>query len=238
MSIDETETETTLLAQLFISSELKEMGVEFVGLAPRFVGHFEKAIDYYQSRCSETGRKITDLGKFENRLKEIVALARYFHYKISVHSGSDKFLIYPLLAKVAGGLLHVKTAGTSYVEELKVVARHDPDLFREIYAFARAEFQKERATYELSTNLSNIPELFNLSGEEIVALLESGSGNDDLRQVIHVTYGSVLTAKNKEGSSLFSQRCTQVLKENEREHFALLGQHMKRHIHVLGLKRQ
>lgn len=234
VSIDETETETTLLAQIFISLELRKMEVEFIGLAPRFSGYFEKAIDYYQD--IKSGHKITDIKNFESRLKEIVALAGYFHYKVSVHSGSDKFLIYPVLAEIAPGLLHLKTAGTSYVEEMKIVARHAPDLFREIYAFARTKFREERATYELNTNLNNIPDLSNLNGEEIAVLLESGSGNDDLRQVIHVTYGSVLTAKRKDGSSLFSERCARILKENEEEHFAMLSRHMKRHIQALGLE--
>jgi len=227
ISVDETQKETTPLEQVFISNELKEKGVQLAGLAPHFPGYFEKAIDYYSQKDLQTGKKRRDLKDFEKRLREIVAIARYFGYKVSVHSGSDKFLIYPLLSKIAKGLLHLKTAGTSYVEEMKIIARHDPNLFREVYTFARGEFQRERATYELSTNLNNIPDPFNLKGEEIANLLESGSGNDDLRQLIHVTYGSVL--------SRFRERLWEILRENEEELFTTLSNHLKRHLRPLGL---
>ena len=227
ISVDETEKETAPREQVFISQELEERGLKLVGLAPRFPGYFEKGIDYYSRRDSQTGEKIRDLKDFEKRLKEIVHVARHFGYKVSVHSGSDKFLIYPLLGRVAKDFFHLKTAGTSHVEEMKVVARNDPDLFREIYAFARGEFERERASYELSTNLDNIPDLSGLKGEEIVSLLESGPGNDDLRQIIHVTYGSVL--------SRFRESLERILKENEEELFSTLSEHLRRHLRSLGL---
>jgi hypothetical protein len=227
ISVDETEKETTPLEQVFISNELKGRGVQLVGLAPRFPGYFEKAIDYYSQKDLQTGKKRKDPGSFEKRLEEIVLIARHFGYKVSVHSGSDKFLIYPLLGEIAKGIFHLKTAGTSYVEEMKVIARNEPDLFREVYAFARGEFERERASYELSTNLDHIPDLSGLKGEEIANLLESGPGNDDLRQLIHVTYGSVL--------SRFGERLGKILRENEEELFRTLKNHLKRHLRFLGL---
>ncbi len=235
VSIDETDAETTLAAQIFITAELKRMRVEFAGLAPRFPGFFEKAIDYYSAREPSTGQKRADLQQFEKRLKEIVAVARHFGYKISVHTGSDKFLIYPVLGKIARGILHVKTAGTTYLEELKVIARHNPELFREIYLFSRKQFEKDRATYQLSTNLDNIPDLSHLGRGQIAELLDSKSGNDDLRQVMHVTYGSVLTGRKEDGGLLFTDRCSRILNENEPELFATVGAHLRHHIKQLGL---
>ena len=235
LSIDETETETTLLAQVFISAELARSGRRFLSLAPRFVGNFEKAIDYYYEVDPASGKRIADTKEFEERLEGIFAVARHFGYKISVHSGSDKFGIYPLLAKKGRELIHLKTAGTTYVEEMKVVARYDPGLFREIYAYSRQQFEKDRATYHLTTRPERIPALDELSGEEIAGLLESGKGNDDLRQVIHVVYGSVLTATGKNGKTLFRDRCRELLAQQEEGQFQEIANHMKRHLQSLGL---
>ena len=227
ISIDETETETTTLALIFISSELVKRKIEFIGIAPRFIGNFEKAIDYYSYIDSNTGEKVMNLKDFNNKLKEIVAVAKYFNYKISVHSGSDKFSIYPLLAKYAKGRIHVKTAGTSYLEELRVITLKSAKLFKDIYTFSRKQFEKDRATYQLSTNTDNIPDITKLKSEKIFKLLASGSGNDDLRQVMHVTYGSVLKSQK------FFNRCKEVLLNNEEKHFSILSKHLKKHIKTL-----
>ncbi|WP_246273211.1 tagaturonate epimerase family protein [Candidatus Hakubella thermalkaliphila] len=156
-------------------------------------------------------------------------------YNAYLHSGSDKFSLYPIISRVTKNNFHLKTAGTHYLEELKVVAKHDLDLFREIYYFSLEQFQKDRATYELSTNLDNIPDLTKLNGEQMASLLDSGPGNDDLRQVLHVTYGSVLTAKGHDGAPRFADRCFAILKKNEKEHFEVLGNHIKRHLKLLNL---
>ena len=58
-------------------------------------------------------------------------------YKISLHSGSDKLSMYPILARVTKGRFHVKTAGTTWLEALRVAAHHEPALFREIIEFSR-----------------------------------------------------------------------------------------------------
>jgi hypothetical protein len=122
ISVDETDTPTTPLEHLFIGLELQRRGVKVVSLAPRFVGEFEKGIDYKG-----------DVATFESTLEQHVAIARHCGpYKISVHSGSDKFAIYPSIGRICGDLLHVKTAGTSYLEALRVAARQSPQLFLEI----------------------------------------------------------------------------------------------------------
>jgi len=61
-------------------------------------------------------------------------------YKLSIHSGSDKFAVYPIIGRVCGDLLHVKTAGTSYLEALRVVAHTHRTLFGKITPFSRERF--------------------------------------------------------------------------------------------------
>jgi len=227
-SLDETEKTTELEDIVFVLEELKKQQVKVDEIAPRFPGYFEKGIDYYLKE--ENGRKIRDMDEFEKYLEEISKLAREFNFRISVHSGSDKFLIYPIISRVLKDNFRLKTAGTYYVEEMKIIARNDAGFFRKIYDFSLRQFQKDRATYELSANLANIPDISKLGGEELASLLQSGSGNDDLRQVVHVTYGSVLTAKNEDGTFIFVDRCARILKENEEELFAEMDSHIKKHV--------
>ena len=126
MSVDETDTPTSHAEHLFIARELRRLGVRWVSLAPRYVGRFEKGVDY-----------IGDLGAFEADFAGHAAIARALGpYKLSLHTGSDKFSIYDIATRSAGGLLHLKTAGTSYLEALRATASFDPTLFREILALA------------------------------------------------------------------------------------------------------
>jgi len=233
VSLDETEETTDLRELEFLLEELKKSKVRVDEIAPRFPGHFEKGIDYYWKK--EGGKKIRDTKAFEEYLEEVVRISKRFGFRISIHSGSDKFSLYPIIARVTENNFHLKTAGTHYLEELKIVARHDLDLFRGICYFSLEQFQRERASYELSTNLDNIPDLSKLNGEQMASLLDNSFGNDDLRQVLHVTYGSVLTAKGDDRASEFADRCFDILKKNEKEHFEVLGSHIKHHLRMLNL---
>ncbi len=233
VSLDETEETTKPEDLTFLLEELRRNKVQVDEIAPRFPGYFEKGIDYYWKK--ENGKKLRDTKALEEYLEEVVRISKKFGFRISIHSGSDKFSLYPIISKITKNNFHLKTAGTHYLEELKVVAKHDLDLFREIYYFSLEQFQKDRATYELSTDVNNIPDLSKLNGEQIASLLDSGLGNDDLRQVLHVTYGSVLTARGDNGTSRFADRCFAILKKNEKEHFEVLGSHIKRHLKMLNL---
>lgn len=173
ISMDETASPTTPLEHFFIASELTRSGVRFTSLALHLIGRWEKGVDY-----------IGNLQALNDELAKHAAVITHFGtYKFSLHSGSDKFSVYPLLAKHFGTRIHVKTAGTSYLEALRVLAQHEPDLFRRIFRLARTRYETDRATYHVSAELAKLPSL-----DDLPALLE----NFHARQILHVTYGSVL----------------------------------------------
>ena len=132
---------------------------------------------------------IGDLASFERAFAQHVAVAKtYGPYKLSIHSGSDKFKIYPIASRLAGDLIHLKTAGTSYLEALRTIARCNPRLFREIVRYAIGRYPIDRATYHVSADTSLIPDVGDLDDDDLPGLLE----NFHAREVLHVTYGSVL----------------------------------------------
>jgi hypothetical protein len=222
VSIDETDVPTSPKDHLFIVTQLSNHGVGITGLAPRFTGEFQKAIDY-----------IGDTEKFAEELKQHTAIAKQFgNYKISIHSGSDKFSIFPIVGEVTKGLFHEKTAGTSYLEAIRVIAGNAPALYRRIHKFALTRFEKDRASYHVTTNLAAIPGVDSLPDDELKKLMD----DNDARQLIHITYGSVLQAKDENGKSLFRERIMKILDENEDEYFELLDKHISRHMRCLGLR--
>jgi hypothetical protein len=215
VSVDETEEPTSALDHLFISLELRRHEVpNVVSVAPRFVGDFEKGIDYKG-----------DLKKFEASLREHVAIAKsYGPYKMSVHSGSDKFAVYPIFGRICGALLHVKTAGTSYLEALRVVARTDRKLFAEIVEFCRGRFANDRNSYHISTTDAHVAALPVFSGPQDEArFLNEVAG----RQLLHVTFGSVLTHAE------LKPRIMDVLQRHAALHEELLDRHFTKHLTLL-----
>jgi tagaturonate epimerase len=209
MSVDETESPTTLSEHVYIASELRRLGVQFVSLAPRYVGAFEKGVDY-----------IGDLALFERDFSRHVAVAKtYGPYKLSIHSGSDKFKIYPAASRLAGDLIHLKTAGTSYLEALRTIARCNPRLFEEIVRYATERYPIDRATYHVSAEPSLVPDVGDLDGDALPGLLE----NFHAREVLHVTYGSVLN----EGR--FRAPFFETLQEHEEEYAQVVEAHFDRH---------
>jgi hypothetical protein len=219
VSVDETATPTSPAEHYFVANELKRLGVQMVSLAPRFVGRFEKGVDY-----------IGDVAAFEQQLRIHVAIARALGpYKISFHSGSDKFALYPIAARVAGDLVHLKTAGTSYLEALRVVARVHPTLFREILAFALERYATDRRSYHVSADVSRVSAAIHSTDDQALErLLDTFDG----RQVLHVTFGSVLTARDSGQSEVyrFRDRLLAVLQEHEEMYYQVLEEHFARHI--------
>ena len=213
VSVDETESPTSPAEHYFIASELRRLGVEWVSLAPRFVGRFEKGVDY-----------LGDLDAFRASFARHAAVMRTLGpYKISIHSGSDKFSIYPIVAELTEGLVHVKTAGTSYLEALRAIARVRPALFREILDFARERYETDKATYHVSADVARVRPAGEIADDYLPAVLDDFHA----RQVLHVTFGSVLTA---EGGERFARRLRAILSANEEAHYAALEAHLGRHV--------
>lgn len=216
VSVDETESVTSPFEHFFFSNELIRLGVKFISLAPRFIGDFEKGIDYKG-----------DLKAFEEEYKKHLAVTEYFSsYKISLHSGSDKFSVYHIIGKLKGGKTHVKTAGTSYLEALKTSAIKQPDLFREILDYSRNLYEQEKKTYHVSADINKVQPSVKYSNEELLKLFQS----DDARQVLHVTFGRVLTDKDDKGNYIFKNRILDCLRENEETHYDLLIKHFQKHL--------
>jgi len=216
VSVDETETPTTHAEHIYIASELKRLGVQWVSLAPRYIGRFEKGVDY-----------IGDVEAFEKDFAVHAQIARAFGpYKLSIHSGSDKFSIYPATVHQTRGLVHLKTAGTSYLEALRTIGAHDAALFRRIYVFARERYETDRKTYHVSAELARAPAPESLTDADLPALLDQF----DAREILHVTFGSVLTTRKADGAFLFHDDFIALLRAHPDAYAANLEKHFIKHL--------
>ncbi len=216
VSVDETDTPTAPAEHFWVASELGRLGVRWVSLAPRFVGRFEKGVDY-----------IGDLAALERDVAAHAALARHFGpYKLSLHSGSDKFSVYPIAARLASGLVHLKTAGTSYLEALRTVAAVDASLFRSIYAFARERYDADKASYHVSAELARAPLATDVKEKDLPGLLE----HFHAREILHVTFGSVLKETRPDGTLRFKDALFGLLRSNPELYAKNLETHFVKHL--------
>jgi hypothetical protein len=138
------------------------------------------------------------------------------NYKLSLHSGSDKFSVYPLIAKYWGERLHIKTAGTSYLEALRVLAKITPDLFLKIYELGCDRYETDRRTYHVSARLDELP-----STDDLPSLLD----HFHAREMLHVTFGSALAQ--------FGTEIKQVLMKHETAYLEGLRTHFEKHLQLL-----
>lgn len=190
VSVDETDTPTSVYEHFFIANELLTRGAPVVSLAPRFVGKFQKGVDY-----------MGDREEFARELVHHSAVMRHFNcYKLSVHTGSDKFSIYPLLARQSGAHVHVKTAGTSYLEALRIVAARAPARFRQMLETGRTHYDHDRKSYFLDCRPERVPSGDALPDGALPLLLD----DFDVRQLLHVTFGSILTVHGAELRALLA----------------------------------
>jgi hypothetical protein len=216
VSVDETEAPTTHAEHVYIATELRRLGVRWVSLAPRYIGRFEKGVDY-----------IGDVAAFERDFAVHAAIARTLGpYKLSLHSGSDKFSVYEASARQTRGLVHLKTAGTSYLEALRTIAALDPDLLRSIYVFAREHYEVDRASYHVSARLDRAPAPASLPDATLPTLLEQF----DAREILHVTFGSVLMARTDDGDRRLYGRVMSALQAHPEAYAAKLQTHFLRHL--------
>lgn len=226
LSVDETEQPTTLGEHYIIADQCLGRGMKLVSLAPRYIGDFEKGVDYKG-----------DVAALERSLQDHAAIAVLLGpYKLSLHSGSDKLSMYPALARATKGRFHVKTAGTSYLEALRVVARHDAPLFRRIVDFARGRYETDKATYHVSATLASAPaasgvadtaeleRLYLENWEDVAAGL--GFTNPG-RQILHCTFGSTLTHPE------LGPAVRQVLEAHPETYTEVLADHFSRHLEAL-----
>ena len=205
-AVDETDYPTTPAEHIVVVRELQRLGMDFVSFAPRFVGRFEKGVEF-----------IGDIDALQRDFEIHAEIARELGpYKLSLHSGSDKYSTYPLIAEATKGVVHLKTAGTSWAEALRVIANNDPDLMREVLALALDSFEANRKSYHLSCDPTRIPA--NPTDDEVAQLMD----RVDSRQVLHVGYGAILEE--------FGTRLYQVWNDNEEEHYRIIADHFVKHL--------
>lgn len=226
LSVDETDQPTTLAEHYVIADQCLDRGMKLVSLAPRFVGTLEKGVDY-----------IGDVAAFEKSLADHQAIAELLGpYKLSLHSGSDKLSIYTSLARATGGRFHVKTAGTSYLEALRVVARHNAHLFRNICEFSRVRYDVDKATYHVHATLETVapPAAVNDPYQLEQIYLECWSDVPDGkgftapgRQILHCTFGSVLT------DPTYGPAVRQCLEAHPDTYTEVLADHFEKHLQAL-----
>ena len=215
LSVDETPHPTTPAEHYIIADQCLRVNMRLVSLALRFAGKFEKGIDFRG-----------DLALAKTTLEEHSAIARQLGpYKLSMHSGSDKLSLYSIFARATRGMFHIKTAGTSYLEALRTVCKHDSKLFRRIIDVSRERFEQDRATYYISAELHKVPKpvlITNHSELERIYL-----DKDDGRQILHVTFGSILI----DGS--LGPAIRDLLVTEQETHRHLLSKHFSRHLCAL-----
>jgi tagaturonate epimerase len=223
ISIDETPFPTTPENHLFFIIGLNHRGVVIDSLAPRFVGEFQKGIDYRGDRNA-----------FRRHFDQHCLIAEHYgNYKISVHSGSDKFSVFPEVGKSSKNSFHVKTAGTSWLEAMRLVASVAPPLYREMHAYSLSVFDEASKLYLVSTDLDRVPKLERVPDQDLPVFL----GIDDSRQLLHITYGYLLNAKGEDGKNLFRDRFYRILTQYEEDYASLLEQHIGKHLAYLGVER-
>ena len=218
VSMDETDAPQTPPELLIILAALADEKVRAQTIAPKFTGRFNKGVDY-----------VGDLAQFEREFNDDLAViahavARYglpANLKLSVHSGSDKFSLYPIIRRAlarTGAGVHLKTAGTTWLEELIGLAEAGGDglaLAKEIYAYALAHVDELCAPYAsvIDIDRAKLPSAATVnawSGPQLANALRHIPShpefNANVRQLLHVSFK--LAAKA-------GTRYTDLLKANE-----------------------
>lgn len=209
VSVDESPRVSTPEDHVYVVEYLRRSGVTLTSLALRFPGEFQKGIDYV-GNIDELGRAF--------RLH--AALCKEIQgYRLSLHSGSDKFSIYRLFREATGGRFHVKTSGTSWLKAIELVARVDPALFADLYRLCLFYLEESKRGYSVSLGAEQFPPL---PPENPIAFL----AQPKVRQLFHISYGALL---EEAGSAI-----RDLLIAHEQEHYRLVTEHIKRHLQLLA----
>ena len=200
VSMDETDAPQTPPELLVILAALGDAQIPLQTIAPKFTGRFNKGVDY-----------VGDVAAFEREFGDDLCVIQHAiiqygspsNLKLSVHSGSDKFSIYAPIRRQLGkhhAGLHIKTAGTTWLEEVIGLALSGPDglqIARDIYRKSLAKQEELCAPYASvididAAKLPNADTVDGWSGEEFAAALRHDQSdpryNPSLRQLIHVGY--------------------------------------------------
>ncbi len=205
VSIDEGRRDTTPEDHLFAAEYLHRSGVDFKSLAPKFPGEFQKAIDYRG-----------DYAALEKSFRTHGEIARQLQgYRLSLHSGSDKFSVYSAFAEATRGNLHVKTSGTSWLQAVNLVAHENPALFHELYGLCLDALPESKKAYHVYIT----PEHFPTQPPED---LPKFFAKPDVQQLFHISYGALLHAKREE--------IMQTLKAHEEKHYGFVCSHIEKHL--------
>ncbi len=200
VSMDETDSPQTPPEMLIILAAIADQVIPIQTIAPKFTGRFNKGVDYVGDPAQFEKEFNDDLAVIAHAIKTYGLPAGL---KLSVHSGSDKFSIYPIIRKAiqrTGAGLHIKTAGTNWLEEIVGLAEAGGDglaLAKTIYAKA---LEKKDALCEpyatvININNANLPsaeEVNDWTSTQFTDALrhdQSNPGyNADLRQLLHVGF--------------------------------------------------
>jgi hypothetical protein len=200
VSMDEVESPQTPVELLFILKMLADRKVPVQTIAPKFTGRFNKGVDY-----------VGDLDQFAREFEEDLLVIDFAvkefglpkELKLSVHSGSDKFSIYPIIAEAIAKYdkgIHLKTAGTTWLEEvigLAVAGGEGLLLAKKIYELSFTRREELCAPYAdvIDIDASKLPSVEEVNGwssEEFANTLRHIPGHPDynpnFRQLIHVAY--------------------------------------------------
>ncbi len=200
VSIDEVDRPQTPADLFFLLKTLAEKKIPLQTIAPRFTGRFNKGVDY-----------AGDLKKFEREFEQDLLVLNYAkkHFnlpaslKLSIHSGSDKFSIYPLIGRLIRKHdqgIHVKTAGTTWLEELIGLAEAGNEalgLVKKIYAEAYDRLEELTAPYaeviDIDPDGLPLPRDFHAWNNQKIATAlrhvpDNPAFNPNLRQLMHVAY--------------------------------------------------
>jgi len=200
VSMDETDSPQTPHELLIILAALADEQIPLQTIAPKFTGRFNKGVDY-----------VGDIQQFEKEFNEDLAVIAFAvkkygfppSLKLSVHSGSDKFSIYEPIRKAlkkSGAGLHVKTAGTTWLEELIGLAEAGSDgleIAKEIYAYALEHVDEFCAPYAtvIDIDKKKLPGAATVNGwnsQQFVSALrhdrKNPAYNPSFRQLLHVSF--------------------------------------------------